>query len=337
MKPLPIPPTARLSFDAAELWSKHPPRFRNPNKQALLEIAAAQPFTPAGTIVYTRWAAMSVPLTLGANDRAAVEARPDVYDYQPTDTPAPVVEWRVNFADPNLFVAWASPLFAQDEIQVAEHPILGSLKQALDATGKLPLTRTVENGRPTPVLIRGAQRLVSVATDPNPTDGRPPGLYGNRFAAVPVDAVRRATRRIDPPTVTNLIAIAAPSHGSGAYTRTEIEHVLTTAFTGFAAAVLESEEALGSAAKTVIHTGFWGCGAFGGNRVLMPALQVLAAHLAGVDRLVFHAVDNAGMSKLSEATKLLDQLLPPAKPLDVTSTITRLTKMNFQWGISDGN
>jgi hypothetical protein len=337
MKPLPIPPTARLTFDAAELWATHPPRFRHPNKQAVLDVAAPPGFAPAGTLVYTRWAAMNVPLTLGANDRAKADARQDVYDYQPTDTPTPAVEWHVNFADPNLFVAWASPLFAQDEIQVAEHPILGSLKQALDATGRPPLTRTVENGRPTPVLIRGAQRLTSVATDSNPAEGRPAGLYGNRFAAAPVEAVRRATRRNDPPTVTNLIAIAAPSHGSGAYTRGEIEHVLTTAFTGFAAAVLESEETLGPAVKTVVHTGFWGCGAFGGNRVLMPALQIFAAHLAGVDRLVFHAFEAAGISKLSSATKLLDELLPVAKPADVTTVIARLVKMNFEWGVSDGN
>jgi hypothetical protein len=337
MTPLPIPPTARLTFDAVELWSKHPPRFRHPNKHALLEFATAPPFTPAGTLVYTRWTAMNVPLTLGGKDRAKVDGCQDVYDYRPTDTPAPVLEWHVNFADPNLFVAWASPLFAQDEIQVAEHPILGSLKQALDATGKLPLTRTVENGRPTPVLIRGAQRLISVATDANAVEGRPAGLYGNRFAAAPVEAVRRATRRIDPPTVTNLIAIAAPSHGSGAYSRAEIEYVLTTAFTGFAAAVLESEEAVGTAATTVVHTGFWGCGAFGGNRVLMPALQILAAHLAGVDRFVFHAFDAAGMAKFSEAVKLLEQILAATKRVDVTTVITRLVKMNFRWGVSDGN
>src|SRR4051812_45360999 len=243
MKPLPIPPTARLTFDAAKLWSKHPPRFRNPNKQALLEIAAAPPFTPAGTLVYTRWAAMNVPLTLGGNERAKVDSRQDVYDYQPTDTPAPALEWHVNFADPHLFVAWASNLLAQDEMQVCEHPILGCLRQALDATGDVPLTMTVEKGRPTPILIRGAQRLVSIATDPNPAEGRPAGLYGNQFARAPIEAVRRAIRRVDPPTVTNLIAIAAPSYGRGAYTREDVEYVLMTAYTGFAAAALESQAA----------------------------------------------------------------------------------------------
>ncbi len=42
-------------------------------------------------------------------------------------------EWWVNFADPHLFVAYGSSLFAQDEIQVAEHPSLGHLREALYA------------------------------------------------------------------------------------------------------------------------------------------------------------------------------------------------------------
>lgn len=37
----------------------------------------------------------------------------------------------VNFADPNMFVAYAGPLFAQDEIQVMEHPTLASVREYL--------------------------------------------------------------------------------------------------------------------------------------------------------------------------------------------------------------
>lgn len=338
MKPMPFSPTSRLSFDAADLWSKYPVGFRHPNKQAVLDMAAPAGFVPSGELVYTRWSPMNWPLTLGPSDRAAVESRQDVYDYQPTDTPAPALEWHVNFADPHLFIAWASSLLAQDEMQVSEHPILASLRQALDATGDVPLTMTVEKGRPTPILIRGAQRLVSIATEPNPGEGRPGGLYGNRFASAPIESVRRAIRRVDPPTVTNLVAIAAPSYGSGAYSRTDIEYVLATAYTGFAAAVLQSDEGLGQGARTVVHTGFWGCGAFGGNRVLTPALQILAAHLAGVDRLVFHTFDAAGSAKLADAIRLVDRdLLMSNKTADVTGLLTRLVGMKFQWGVSDGN
>jgi Poly (ADP-ribose) glycohydrolase (PARG) len=45
--------------------------------------------------------------------------------------------------------------------------------------------------------------------------------------------------------------------------------------------------------SVAVHTGYWGCGAFGGNRVLMALLQVLAAGSAGLDQLVFHVGDPA--------------------------------------------
>src|SRR2546427_2700180 len=76
------------------------------------------------------------------------------------------LEWYVNFADPHLFVAYGSALFAQDEMQVAEHPALGALKEALDAQGHDAVT--VENGRLTPVLVMGAERRCRVTTDRSP-------------------------------------------------------------------------------------------------------------------------------------------------------------------------
>jgi hypothetical protein len=42
--------------------------------------------------------------------------------------------WHVNFADPQLFVAYGSQLLAQDELQAAEHPLLGSIREALPRT-----------------------------------------------------------------------------------------------------------------------------------------------------------------------------------------------------------
>ena len=46
------------------------------------------------------------------------------YDYRLVLSAPGAIEWDVNFADPHLFFACGGPLFAQDEIQVAEHPIL---------------------------------------------------------------------------------------------------------------------------------------------------------------------------------------------------------------------
>jgi hypothetical protein len=87
---------------------------------------------------------------------------------------------------------------------------------------------TVENGEPTPVLVMGAEHRCRVATAPDVARGRPAGLYGNAFARADPDVVRCATTPIDPPTLTNLVAMAAPRGGWGRYRAAEIEEALTT-------------------------------------------------------------------------------------------------------------
>jgi len=105
----------------------------------------------------------------------------------------------------------------QDEMQVVEHPILGSLREAILSRGLAALT--MEDGSPTPVLVVGAERRCRVKTDANPDEGRPYGLYGNQFGRADEETVRKATVPIEPPTVTNLIAMVAPSGGYGPYTK----------------------------------------------------------------------------------------------------------------------
>ena len=332
-------PITRLTFDVAALMATHPPRWRDRNKQAIFAVSCPPGSHVGGTIEYTRWAAMPLPAELGPAMRTELVARVDVYDYAPTGAAgAPGVEWHVNFADPSLFVAYGSGLFAQDEMQVAEHPALGSLREALLAGGHKALTE--ENGAPTPVLVRGVERRVMIATEPDAAAGRPNGLYGNRFAAGDESAVRRAATPVDPPTITNLIAIAAPAYGHGEYTADDVESILTTAHTGFAAAARESRRAAGNSAATVIHAGFWGCGAFGGNRVMMAMLQLLAARLASIERLVFHTFDRAGADELDRALTLHERDFSPTlhrEPIPMREVIDRAVGMCLRWGVSDGN
>jgi hypothetical protein len=242
-----------------------------------------------------------------------VELVPGFFTYDSTES-----DWHLNFADPYLFVAYGGPLLAQDEIQTAEHPALGSLREALEAKN-IPgfEARTSANGQPTPVLLRGVERCCSIDTSK--------GLYGNAFAEASLAEIERATRPIDPPTLSNILAISAPPGGEGVYTREEIENVLVTAYTGFRAARAESS------GKLVIHTGHWGCGAFGGNRILMALLQAAAARLASVDRLVFHYGDAAGRAPVEKAQALLPKR---GSPRDF---IKEVVAMNFEWGVSDGN
>jgi hypothetical protein len=329
----PPDPIDRRRFDAAALMRDHPPRWTHPNKRLVFEIACPPGSVHQGTIGYSRWAAEPLPeqVPRGAH---LVTAKDGYFDYAPLADDANAVEWHVNFADPDLFVAYAGALFAQDESQVVEHPALGAVKEALESVGIRPMT--AESSGPTPVLVSGVERRVTVSTDPDPAAGRPRGLYGNAFAAATHDAVQRATRRIDPPTVTNVIAIAAPFPGRGAYDGNTIETILVTAYTGYSAAVRESRHLSGEGARVAIHTGYWGCGAFGGNRTLMALLQVLAAGAAHVDRLVFHTGQPGGEEPLAQALEIEAELLGGGA-LETRALVSAVLAKRFMWGLSDGN
>lgn len=335
-KPLPATqPMFRKAFDLADLAANHPPRWTNPNKLLIARLVAQTGRKPKGDITVSRWQAMELPTHLDSrNPQMELAVREDWFDYQ--QSAAPAVDWYLNFADPNLFAGYAGGLFAQDEMQVVEHPDLASVREAMLSLKLAP--RTIEACQPTPVLLKGVPRRCRVATEPNAAQGRPRGLYGVQFGRADAKAVEQAVTVMDPPTLSNIIAMASLAGGAGAYRKDEIDAILRTAFTGFAAARIESQPPDGPGAKVVIHTGFWGCGAFGGNRVMIVALQIIAARLAGIDRLVFHVGDRAGSDSVQRARTLLDaELAPSGKRVELSRLIDQLHAKGFRWGVSDGN
>lgn len=329
-------PLQRRTYQAAELMRQHPGVLRNDNKQVVFSIACPAGAVHSGRLEYSRWPEIPLPLPREVDPVSAARlavVRDGFYDYRPVLDPGVGVEWHVNFADPNLFYAYGSSFFAQDEIQVAEHPVLGSLREALVAEGR-PVT-TIENGRPTPVLVMGAERRVRITTAPGAESGGPSWLYGGMaFARATADTIREATTRIDPPTISNIIAIVAPYGGRGRYQREQIDLAMSTAYSGFRAAVLESRRTAGPEALVAIHSGFWGCGAFGGNRVMMTLLQFLAAEMAGVTRLVFHVGDPSGRTSVERALALAPDL---ATATSATELVARVEALGLVWGVSDGN
>jgi len=326
-------PLQRREFVASNLVRDHPPRWHDRNKRLVYEIVCPDGSEQKGHISCSRWSAMELPerADMGAALGRVIE-RPGFYDYAPLPE-LNAVEWHVNFADSHLFVAYSSSLLAQDELQVLEHPALGSVREALEASGDPALT--VERGQPTPVLVAGVERRCHLATEANAEEGRPHGLYGNQFARASADAIRRATHRLEPPTSSNIIAMEAPPGGWGAYDESTIRYILTTAYTGFRAAALESRR-LRQDAPTVVHTGFWGCGAYGGNRTLMALLQFVASGLAGLDRLVFHTGDNSGGSFLRDAERVCRKEWGDARPVRTRDLTARLAALEFKWGVSNG-
>ena len=323
-------PIQRETFDAAALLGQHPPVWNHPTKLAVFDLVVSAHGGFAGTIDYARWDQEAPPPTL--TQRSSCSIQKGIYEYAASDDEE-AVHWHVNFADPHLFVAYGSALMAQDEIQAAEHPALGSLLEALVAAGLPTLTATRE-GRATPVTIAGVERHCSIDTLPRPEQGRPQGLYGNLFASATAQQLKDAVAVLTPPTISNIVAMAAPYPSSGRYTAAQIASVVNTAYTAFAAAKQETSRLHGDSASTTVHSGHWGCGAFGGNRKLMTILQLLSADLANVD-LCFWAFDEAGSRIASEALLHYQQLI--AKSASVAVLLQELESEGYKWGRSDGN
>lgn len=306
-----------------------PPQWTDSNKALAYSIASATNAKLAGELTYTRWQAQPLPAAVPER-QPQVTARPDFFTYDPPE--AGTVEWHMNFANRDLFAFYAGALLAQDELQVLEHPVLASLRRAL-LHDKLS-TLVEQDQNPTPILIQGVPRQIKIATDPNATQGRPRGLYGNAFAYGSADAIRKAIAPIDPPTLSNILAIEAPPGGHGNYTAAQIRAILITGTSGFMAASAASCTPENLRPHVIIHTGFWGCGAYGGNRKLMTILQLAAARVAEVD-LVYHTADKAGLGDFKDASGLLRTLL--AQSTDTETLIARLVAQEFPWGQSDGN
>ena len=321
---------ARATFDAPTLARRHPPRFEDRNKKLIHAIACPNGSTPRGTLEVSRWSAESLPTFVPIHE-VTCEARAGFFDYL---SPAPgSVAWHLNFADADLFYGYSGGLFAQDELQVAEHPILASVRESLRAE---PIPNfpplTTEDQRATPVLVVGAERSCAIVTR---RAGR--SIYGNAMHRAEADTVRELVTRLDPPTFTNVLAIEALPGGSGRYGPDEISRVMMTATAGFSAAREESQRLAGPTARVAVHTGHWGCGAYGGNKRLMALVQLVSARLAGLDQLVFHADDDAGRAAFQDARKHLEELAPVGTQPLVAQVLRQIDDLGFQWGRSDGN
>ena len=133
---------------------------------------------------------------------------------------------------------------------------------------------------------------------------------------------------LDPPTNSNILAIEAPTGYRGRYTAAQLRFVLRTAIAGYAAAMAESR------GEVVIHTGFWGCDAYGGNRELMAALQIVAARAVGISRLVFHTFDDEGMDRY-RAGECVANAVAELDRLD--TVVSAIVEIGFEWCESDGN
>lgn len=243
--------------------------------------------------------------------------------------------WYINFADPHLFVAYSGRLFAQDEIQTLEHPLLPSVLEYL-ATNHLPglATRTVEGGQPTPYLFMNVPNLININTLPVLSDGSTASIYGNRFSFYENSNPEILDQAITIRTnikKSNIIAMSAPTPGYGSYKKETIIYMLETVLASFISAKRHSGTTM-----VEIHTGRWGAGAFGGNEELALAVQIIGAIIAKVDNLVFHSVTEASLTKAMKTISSIIESLEN-KPTSFDSIVSYLHSLGYKWGVSDGN
>ena len=336
----------RKRFNSEALFREYPPKIFNENKRIIYKIACPKGCIHKGELVFTKWKALGLSnLKLVLHDiRTELRMEENNYHYKPIEevdgTP---IEWYVNFADRHLFRYYGTGLFAQDEIQVAEHPVLGAIREALTSLEIQdarygPYTRGVD-ASPTPVLIRGARRRVKILLDRNPAEGRPNGLYGSFFLQCTPEVVKKACKVINPPTISNIIAMEAPKGAMGRkYSFSQLRDIFSTAYTAFCAAQIESSYMQKNHIKVIIHTGNWGTGVYGGNKTLMALLQILAAYKAGIDILIYHTYNHLSSLKYSDALELVNSsLLDIEEPILIEQLLTRIKNMGFGWGQIDGN
>jgi len=321
---------ATLTFDNATLFRDFPNTPYNANKKLVLSIAVPDGYEHSGNLTVSAWQPGATLEPIAITTSTVIEEHTGIYPYADTPASRNGAEWCVNFADRWLFNYGEGNLLAQDELQIAEHPVSSCLRHAMADSAIEPLTRDrSKHDAPRPLLIRGILRHVHLDTTT--------GLYGNAFAYAPADDVISACTSIKPPSVSNIIAMDAPAGGDGVYKQETLVDIWTTALTAFFGAVIEAKACNGDGSECTIHTGWWGTGAYGGNRTLMAIMQVIAARAAGVTRLVFHTVDSAGATDFAVAYALpgLDTFLH-AKTLDPKAFLQYCDTQSFRWGVSNG-
>ena len=235
--------------------------------------------------------------------------------------------WFVNFADPTLFVAYDSDLFAQDEIQTLEMPLLAACCLYLDERQADHITRTVTDfGEPTPYLFKDVPYWLSVNTRPVLKDGTIANIYGDEFFFASEEELAAGIKVFEGNVRGNVLAIAAPrGRTRQPYSVAEQSQILKTLLCSYSAV---REQASG---KAVIHAGNWGCGAFGGNKELMYLAQIYAASVCGIDELVLHAVDE---KVLDSAKRLYENV---DKKMGFADVVAFLRSRKYEWGEGDGN
>lgn len=330
-----------LSVSYNDLIKNYPPKFSNHIKADFYKAAVFEHKDIKGTLnvyqcTFNREFSSDNFLTFSDIN---ISSEKQYFNYKDCTSAENKSVWYLNFADSNLFGFYGSNLFAQDEIQTLEHPLLCSLKEyLLKNRVKSIEPKTVYLNKandlcyPTPVLIEDVPYWISVDTKPVLDDGNIGNLYGNNFALASEEEIAAGIQLFDGDIKSNIIAVAALSGGREAYSKNDIEFTFKTVLCAFEKArfISQAHNELSEELTVSVHTGNWGCGAFGGNREFMYLVQMIAASAAKINEIVFHAVDKTSFNNAKAKFESLEKMT-------LNECIEYLYAQNYLWGASDGN
>ena len=322
---------AEADLDIQTLLRDYPPHYYSDQKQRLFEKALKLFKEQKGTIKVSRWKFDTDQESHLLLEKLPLEiqTRDSFFTYEESDT-AVDRNFYLNYADPYLFGYYDSDLFAQDEIQTLEHPLLASVADYIESSpDKAMKGLTVEKGQPTPFVVEDVPQWLSVNTTPVLPDGTKGNIYGWMFSESDTATIDAGIKPLAKERRNSIIAIAAPSGGAGEYIKPDIEYLLQTILSGFGAAANKTAE--DGRQSIAIHTGRWGCGAFGNNEELIHLAQIIGAAATGISRIVFHCITPEA---LEEAKRKYD-MLPRWSSFD--DAVQFLLSQNYCWNSPDGN
>lgn len=185
----------------------------------------------------------------------------------------------------------------QEETMAQETPELLALCADYDpVTGYTYATRTgpantgeqVLGASPSPILIKGLQRVLALDSDK---------LYGGKLYHVTEDALRKnyGITILDKAVRFNTLAIAAPrlSFYSEQFHIDTLKDLFNTMIAGFTL----------SGKNTLIHSGLIGCGAFNHHYRAAIVIQMFAAAITNTS-LMLHGVDSKKMEEANAVWQL---------------------------------
>ena len=317
----------KTKVSCQKLIKDYLPEYVSRRKKSIFEVASEKHKTDDGEISITHVMTNQTEIASAVLETMSFKLVIDEGFYDYTKAREGEDTWFVNFADPTLFVAYDSDLFAQDEIQTLEMPLLASCCLFLDQRQADHTTKTVTDfGEPTPYLFGNVPYWISVNTRPIMKDGTTSNIYGDEFMYATEEELATGIKVFEGNVRVNVLAIAAPRCRSGQrYNTAELAQIIKTLLCSYSAVRDQAE------GKVVIHTGNWGCGAFGGNKELMYLAQMYAASVCGIDELVLHAVDEVILEDAGKAFENMDS------KMKIADVIGYLHSRKYEWGESDGN